>query len=345
MKNFTLACVIIIISGICAYFSGGFNTIWWTIYIVPLPILIYGYYKNISVTIAVSFLASFGFGLNGLIGYWPTQLPISNSILGGIVKSAEFTFVVILSCYFMRRIKTALNIFIYPVVLTLIEWFASLSAQGTFDTIAYSQLNILPMIQIASITGYLGISFIISLFTSSIVYFIICCKEMRNPWGGLILGLAIVSLSLGYGFYRLNSFKTKPILSTIKVGLVSVSRAPKQIFNPELAKGIFSKYASLMVNLVEQGVSLIVLPEEVFSVTPQTVTEYKQLFSTFAKDNHVRIIVGIHEQKAQRTYNTAWVYDNQGNWLGEYNKRHFVPHVTPDVKIPTYRSKNPHLKR
>jgi apolipoprotein N-acyltransferase len=46
---------------------------------------------------------------------------------------------------------------------------AMLSVHRTFGNISYSQMNFLPILQIASVTGIWGISFTIFLFTSTVV--------------------------------------------------------------------------------------------------------------------------------------------------------------------------------
>ncbi len=237
----------------------------------------------------------------------------------------------------MQKLTSPWSIFAYPVCFALMEWLESFTIQGTFNTIAYSQLHVLPVIQMASFTGYLGVTFIVSLFASTLAYAIFFWQEKKKALTALGIGGIILVALLSYGYARLQAFQETTPLTQIKVGLASVSRAPKQIFNPKFAADIFSAYQPLMENLALQHVELILLPEEAFTVTPKTSPQYKTWFSHFAQQHQLRLIVGVHDQQASNTYNSAWVFDAHGHWIGEYYKRHFVPGVeeglTPGIAL------------
>ena len=60
---------------------------------------------------------------------------------------------------------------VYPVAATALDFFSSSGSPfGTFGAVAYSQRDFLPMMQIASVTGLWGITFILSWFASLVNY-------------------------------------------------------------------------------------------------------------------------------------------------------------------------------
>ena len=60
---------------------------------------------------------------------------------------------------------------VYPVAATAIDFFSSNGSPfGTFGAIAYSQRDVLPIMQIASVTGLWGITFVVSWFGSLVNY-------------------------------------------------------------------------------------------------------------------------------------------------------------------------------
>lgn len=327
MKKIVISFLTIICSGVSFYFSMGFHDLWWLAWVAPIPVLVYAYQNNFLSTLSVVFIAGLAVGLNGIVGYWSTVIPMTNFIVSCVIQSAEWTVVVLLSRLLMRRICSPLSIFAYPTCLALLEWVESLSPQGTFDTIAYSQLHILPVMQIASVTGFFGVSFILALFAASIVYAIITWHDTRKALIGLLCGLIIVCLSISYGFYRIHQFHINPVQSQIKVGLISVNGKHQEMFFPQFASKVFAIYKPIMVSLVQQKAEILLLPEETLTVTSWTKQQYQFLFSNFARQYHVQLIVGIHEQGRLANYNSAWVFSNTGRWMGEYHKRHFVPQV------------------
>jgi len=68
------------------------------------------------------------------------------------------------------------------------------SPDGTAGSISYTQSNFLPIVQIASVTGILGISFLVTLFPSAIaVGFNFRFKKMKGP---LAFAFALIFISL-----------------------------------------------------------------------------------------------------------------------------------------------------
>lgn len=335
IKSFLAALLTLLSSGCAFYFSTEFHHVWFLAWIAPIPVLLYAHHTNFTKTLWVSFLVGLAPGLNEVIGYWPTLIPSSGLMISMLVQSIEWTFVVLLTQWFMKRMTSPFSLFAYPTCLALCEWLESLTLQGTFNTIAYSQLSVLPVIQIASVTGYIGISFVLGVVASSIAYTIIFWQEKKKAYAALFLGLLIVMANLSYGFYRLHEFKIQPPQAQIKVGLASISYSLKKIFNPQSASVIIAAYQPLIQSLANHGAELIILPEEAFSVTQETAAHYQQYFSVLAKTNHVQLIVGLHEQQEHANYNSAWVFDQQGRWIGTYHKRHFVPHVESGLTAGT----------
>lgn len=89
---------------------------------------------------------------------------------------------------------------VYPVAATAIDFFSSSGSPfGTFGAAAYSQRGLLPVMQIASVTGLWGITFLISWFASLVNY----VWENGFKLNRLALTSAgILALILGFGFGR-----------------------------------------------------------------------------------------------------------------------------------------------
>ncbi len=325
MKEIAIALFVILASGCAFYFSTGFHAVWWLMWLAPIPVLVYAYSNNFSKVLLVSFVASLAFGLNSVIGYWATSIPSSAFLSAMILQSVKWTIVILVSRYLMRSTTSLMSIFAYPTCFALLEWIESFTIQGTFNTIANSQLQVLPVIQIASITGYLGITFILSLFSSSVAFAIIFWQEKKIAFLGLCLGLFVVILSLGYGYYKIDRLNQEKPLAQIKVGLISLSRAPKKVLSPESASEIFSAYLPLMTSSAAKGAEVILFPEESFAVSTETAPIYKRQLANFARQHHVKIIIGVKQHKKIGSYNSTWVFAEDGRWIGEYSKRHFVP--------------------
>src|SRR5687767_2549107 len=73
--------------------------------------------------------------------------------------------------YYRRFPKSAWITLVYPIAYTAVDFFSSSGSPfGTFGAVAYSQRGVLPIMQIASVTGLWGITFIIGWFASLVNY-------------------------------------------------------------------------------------------------------------------------------------------------------------------------------
>lgn len=69
--------------------------------------------------------------------------------------------------YYRRFPGAAWVILVYPVAATAIDFFSSSGSPfGTFGAVAYTQRGVLPIMQVASVAGLWGITFVISGFAS-----------------------------------------------------------------------------------------------------------------------------------------------------------------------------------
>ena len=73
--------------------------------------------------------------------------------------------------YYRRFSTSAWITLVYPIAYTAVDFFSSSGSPfGTFGAVAYTQRDFLPIMQIASVTGLWGITFIIGWFASLVNY-------------------------------------------------------------------------------------------------------------------------------------------------------------------------------
>src|SRR5205823_4514973 len=93
------------------------------------------------------------------------ELPPHITILYFVVPAVVFSFGVLFVRGFIRRGSLFLATLALPVYWVAYEYLtATVSPHSTWGNLAYTQMNCLPVIQIAAITGIWGINFIVFLF-------------------------------------------------------------------------------------------------------------------------------------------------------------------------------------
>jgi apolipoprotein N-acyltransferase len=109
----------------------------------------------------------------------------------------------------MRHIKGWEVTLVFPCVATVWEYVMSFMGGGTWGSLAYTQMNNLALVQIASITGMWGITFLLA-WCSSIVAW-----SFQQGWYWKRIGkpsmafLSVIAIVSAYGWIRINPYFQK----------------------------------------------------------------------------------------------------------------------------------------
>ena len=165
-----------------------------------------------------------------------------------------------------------------PATYTTFEYLLSLtSPHGTAGSLAYSELNFLPFLQLASVTGPWGMTFFLLIFSSSVAI-AIHSRGKASKQGRRIFAVTCGTLIclLIFGVIRLSTIDPGP---RVKVGLVASDAPENQDVAHEGAdtERLFRDYAAQAEMLAAKGAQLIVLPEKlgvIVDSNPETLTRF-----------------------------------------------------------------------
>jgi apolipoprotein N-acyltransferase len=212
---------------------------------------------------------------------------------------------------------------VFPAFWASVEFaVALLSVHSTFGNISYSQMNFLPILQIASVTGIWGISFTILLFAST--FAVLLTPAFRSEKVPLLIGSAVFIVGVfGFGAWRLASTPNSP---TIKVALIA-SDAPEDLnpHTPAETQQIFERYADHIKALEGQRIQLFALPETVGPVNDASQVEFDDFFGKLAKETGGYIEIGVARIMSSHAANQERLYSPQGELVATYDKHHLLP--------------------
>lgn len=164
-------------------------------------------------------------------GGW--DLSIVGEIGLGFVLIIPMLVALYLDRAFARR-DGILATLVYPSVYTALEYLICLTPLGASLSIAVTQFDSLPLIQLASVTGIWGISFIISWFASAMNVLWKNGFAVKKALAPALAFTAIFVLVLSYGGLRL--VVLRPEEETVRVGGVSVVQ-PTDYWSEIIDKG------------------------------------------------------------------------------------------------------------
>lgn len=193
-----------LLSALCWYFGHGLTgDYWYLAWVAPMPVLLLSF----STTERVGFWLAFTAYLLGRLSVLPwlaAVMPIAPAVLIVLALSFVFAGIVRRTRNVMLGAGTWYVLFAYPVFCTAFEYLLLVfSPDGTATSLAYSQANVGPLIQVASLTGLLGITFLVSLVPSAVA--VGWFMGQRRKAGALYV-LAVTALLLG-GTWRYGTLR------------------------------------------------------------------------------------------------------------------------------------------
>jgi apolipoprotein N-acyltransferase len=218
----------------------------------------------------------------------------------------------------------------FPFVWTSMEFVRAYALSGfPWASLGHSQFRTLPLIQIVDITGVYGLSFLIAL--ANVVLF----RMIRGIYGkgtapyptkGVAVFLVLMTITLGYGFTRLNS---KESGTNQQVVLVQGNIPQDVKWDPEFQKATIGIYERVSRKACTTPGALVVWPESALPFYFQVEEKYAERVRQLANELKSCMVVGspAFEREGGRTrqLNSAFLLSPTGEVLGRSDKMHLVP--------------------
>jgi apolipoprotein N-acyltransferase len=315
--------------------SSGLQRLWWPVWLAPLPVLLLAPKLRAWQAFAVALVAR---ALALAFNFWHylrqvVQFPLWLVLVTILVPAASFALAVVFYRGLMQRGYPWLATLAFPVTMVAAEYLFSLS-QGTFLNIGYTQLEDLPVLQLAAIAGLWGISFSVNLLPSGLAALVSAPAKLRLR---LATALAVLYLCvLAYGVVRL--YTTPQASSSVLVGLVE-THAGKDIFPPDASTTVamYQDYAVQIKLLAAKGAQFVILPEMTALIPDSASARVDEFFQKTAREAHVQVLLGILHVTDHGAYNEGRLYSAAGDIEAVYRKHHLVPtwesRSTPGTEI------------
>jgi apolipoprotein N-acyltransferase len=217
----------------------------------------------------------------------------------------------------------------FPTYWVTYEYLTEIaSPHSTFGNLGYTQMNCLPLIQIASITGIWSISFIVFLFATTIAVLLTGAGSAQQRRALAITVGAIVCAIVFLGEWRLNSNRSGESVAVALVGkdvpLTAYSGSEEQ------ALALLHEYADEVRRDAPPGTEAVVLPEKIARVSERELPQVDALFSATAADIHSAIVLGLVRRTPDSGFNSSRLYSADGKLEANYDKQHLIPGVEPE---------------
>ena len=287
----------------------------------------------------IGFVAGFAHFLATL--YWLLHMPVAVfPILGWIAMSAFLalypaTWVWVLTGKigeggWLRRTAWALGGAAAWVAMEMIR--ARFLSGFPWNTVGASQWQMLPLIQIAAMTGIYGVSFVVvwaSLAMYSGMLAMFRQPTSRYVWLSEIFPPLVVVLVLFVtGTSRMR--QTPSEANTLRVTFVQPSIPQTMIWDTNENTNRFNQLIALTRRALTNETDLLLWPE---AALPEFTQASFDAITNLIQDHHVWMLFGADDAELKSNpvpgdrythYNAAFLFRPDGSFAGNYRKRHLV---------------------
>jgi apolipoprotein N-acyltransferase len=289
--------------------------------------------------------AAFGYGLAagaafyGVLLYWLPDVPAH---YGNLPMSVSLGIYLLLILYlgsywawfaalfaWTRRSYPAAAFLAAPFLWVAQEYLIGRILTGfPWGLLGYSQSADVPFLQLSTLTGVYGLSFVLVLLQSTFV--LAMSQRKRVPFFAAMGLLAAVHAA---GWMSMNTIAPGPdsLKASVIQGNVSSDLEWDFMSAPEFRE-IFDSHMDLTRKAVDEGGRLVIWPEFTvplcFSCPEGIYAEFSSVLRAFARENGTTLLLGTNEQTGSagkmKYYNSAVCVHPDGTST-LYSKMHLVP--------------------
>ncbi len=302
----------------------GMNPIWPVMWIAPIPVLL------LAAETTSWWVAAGAAALSMLLGSLPMlhylhyvlHLPVTAWLIPFSIASLLFAVGVLLFRGLLHRGAAFSAMIALPAFWSVSEYLASFApANGTAGSLAYTQERFLPILQVASLTGPWGITFLLLLFPSAVVSGLYL-RRRRLPQAAHVVGLALAVLAgaVLFGAIRLAVPNSQ---QDVKVGLLDTDTVVFADEAPEMQK-LIKGYAEQAERLARQGTKIVLMPEKTGLLLDSDTKIMDPVLQSVADRTGATLVIGVLHVVARDSFNEARIY-TPDQPIATYDKQHMLP--------------------
>jgi apolipoprotein N-acyltransferase len=321
-----LVATIAVLSTAALFLAGnGMEPLWPFMWFAPIPVLLLAAVTSSWRIAAGAAAASMLLGSVIMLYYlhFVLRAPVIAWLIPFSIASLLFAAGVLLFRGLLLRGAVMSAVIALPAFWTVCEYLASfVPANGTAGSLAYTQERFLPMLQVASLTGPWGITFLLLLFPSAIAAGLFLRRRNRSQAISVVVSMfAVVAIAVLFGVVRLA--RSNEARQNITVGLLNTDTVEFAEKPPQMQQ-LIKSYAEHAEQLARQGAEIVLMPEKTGLLLDQDATIVDPILQSVANRTGATLVIGVQHVVAGNSFNEARIY-TPGQSITTYDKQHMLP--------------------
>jgi len=317
LANLSAAVVI----GIALRFVVNLEPVWWLAWFVPGLLLALALRTEGWTSRGVVALAAL-IGVTANAPYFLKVMPLLPVIIVTLLQTLLWLFVVGTTRRVVRAFDSGWTVLAYPVIWVAVDTLlAHFTPDGNWGSLGYTQADVLPVAQLASVFGVGGVLFVLMLVNSALA--LALHRGLRIPGALPVYSVvvAIVVATACFGWWRLQALETG---KSTKFGIVSIDDF---LLGPDSdrSREVWLQYDAQVTALAAGGASIILLPEKIEVLPSADAEARKAHLAKLAAANHVWLVAGLGVDTGKERRNEAWWFAPDGSLATNYLKHFLAP--------------------
>lgn len=309
--------VLFVLAAVSFYFGTGLHPAWPLLWVAPIPVLWHAAHARPRATLLFA-LGAWVAGQLNLVSYVLPVLPIPMVVLLLVVPGLVLGAAALLYRAAYRRQRYLLAPLLFGATWCTFEWVLGLlSPHGSFGSLGYTQVGLLPIAQLASLASVIAISFVVLASAAAAAVML----GTRSPTVGIVYG-SMLAAALLFGTSRLATHSHAT--SGQRVAAVANDDAVRYFGSPRAAdmESAIAMYEPRIAEAAARGASIVVMPEKVFTTADLRTAEAR--LSQLARRHAVTLVAGVNVL-GPKARNLAVVVTRTGVVVSRYDKRRLIP--------------------
>lgn len=294
----------------------------------------------------------------GILLYWIPAVPAHYGHLSTFLSILIYLLLILALALFwalfglvfaiIRKKLPDAAFYVAPFLWVALEYIMTHILTGfPWGILGLSQFRNLWFIQITTVTGVYGVSFVLILFQS--LFLLSFRSAKRLPFAAGMIVLVLVHFG-GYLSLREVPASADAFPAAVIQGNVSSDVYWTEVSTQEILR-LFENHIDLTRKAAEQGAKLIIWPEFTvpmcFSCEEAIYQNFERRLEQFVEDNQCTLLVGTNETSGSpnnRLYHNTALCLSPGRKITAYYKMHLVPfgEYTPYKKVFSFIEKVTH---
>lgn len=336
-KRPMLATILAVLSTAALLLVGnGMNPVWPLMWVAFIPVLLLSAETTSWRVAAGAAALSILIGNLSMLHYlhFVLHLPVLAWLIPFSIASLLFAAGVLLFRGLLHRGAVFSAVIALPAFWTVCEYLASLApTNGTAGSLAYTQERFLPILQVASITGPWGITFLLLLFPSAVVSGLYL-RRRRLSHAVSVVGWAFAVLAGAVLFGAIRLAAPNPQQS-VRVGLLDTDTVVFAEEAPAM-QNLMRSYAEHAEDLARQGAKIVLMPEKTGLLLDSNTKIVDPVLQSVADRTGATLVIGVLHVAGRDSFNEARIY-TPDQPITTYDKQHmllpFESNLTPGTSL------------